>query len=162
MLTKNDFSETDWNALRETPHLVGAAVMMAGSSGLGTLKESFAIAKSVLEGQSSELPLLRDLSNRDEIMKTQEGLRTLVGQIEPAKLQTQVRSQAIEKAKAAVALLSARGTAEEASAFRTWIYKVAESVAKSAKEGGFLGIGGTQVSEGEQAFLGELKSALGL
>jgi hypothetical protein len=35
-------------------------------------------------------------------------------------------------------------------------------VAKAASEGGFLGFGGTQVSEGEQALFKELNDALGL
>lgn len=79
MLTKNDFTPENWAALRETPHLVGVATMIAGASGLGTIKESIAAAQTVMEGQSSEVPLLRDLSNRDEIMAAQGSLRSLVG-----------------------------------------------------------------------------------
>lgn len=52
MLTKNDFTPENWAALRETPHLVGVATMIAGASGLGTIKESIAAAQTVMEGQS--------------------------------------------------------------------------------------------------------------
>jgi hypothetical protein len=38
MLTKNDFSASDWNTLRDTPYLVGLATLLAEPSGLGTIK----------------------------------------------------------------------------------------------------------------------------
>jgi hypothetical protein len=50
---------------------------------------------------------------------------------------------------------------DEAAAYRTVLMNVAEAAAKAAKEGGFLGIGGTLVSEGEQKALDALEAALG-
>ena len=41
------------------------------------------------------------------------------------------------------------------------IAKVAEETANAAKEGGFLGFGGERVSAGEQAFVDQVKAALG-
>jgi hypothetical protein len=38
---------------------------------------------------------------------------------------------------------------------------VGEAVAKAAKEGDFMGIGGKKVSDAEAAVLGEIKAALG-
>jgi hypothetical protein len=38
---------------------------------------------------------------------------------------------------------------------------VAENVARAAKEGGFLGVGGEQVSAGEKTLFAELASTLG-
>jgi len=43
---------------------------------------------------------------------------------------------------------------------RRWLYGIADKVANAAKEGGFLGFGGTRVSEDEQAFLTDLRTAL--
>ncbi len=48
MSSKNDYSAEEWQLLLDVPPLVGTAVMMAGGSGLGTLKEAFAIASGVL------------------------------------------------------------------------------------------------------------------
>src|SRR5215471_2763543 len=62
MATKNDFSSTDWNTLRETPSLVGFAMLQAGSSGLGTVKELFAFSQAIMENQASDVPLIRDLT----------------------------------------------------------------------------------------------------
>src|SRR5262249_20863190 len=43
MATKTDFAASDWNTLRDTPYLVGFATLLAGSSGLGTVKELIAL-----------------------------------------------------------------------------------------------------------------------
>ena len=51
MTTKSDYSEAEWQLLLDVPPLVGTAVMMAGGSGLGTLKEAFAIASGVLSAR---------------------------------------------------------------------------------------------------------------
>lgn len=163
MLTKNDFAVADWNTLRDTPHLVGFATLLSGASGIGTVKESIAIAQGIIEGQSSNIPLIRDLSNRAEIQAAQESLRSALGSLETTGPKEQVKSLALERVGAATALLdTAGGSQEETTAYRQWIYGLAENVAKAAKEGGFLGIGGTLVSEGEQAFLAELRTALQL
>ena len=68
MLTKNDFTSTDWNMLRDLPHWVGFGVLMAGSSGLGTVKETMAIAQGIVEGQSSDVPLIRDITNLEAVL----------------------------------------------------------------------------------------------
>lgn len=163
MLTKNNFAGADWNTLRDTPHLVGFATLLSGASGLGTVKESIAIAQGIIEGQTSSIPLIRDLSNRAEIQAAQESLRSTLGGLEANVPKERLRSLALERVGAATSLLdSAGGSQEETTAYRQWLYGLAEKVAKAAKEGGFLGIGGTWVSEEEQAFLAELRTALQL
>lgn len=66
----------------------------------------------------------------------------------------------MERVRTALSLLAGKASADENQAFRTWLSAIAERVAKAAKEGGFLGFGGTQVSEEEQTFLDNLNSAL--
>jgi hypothetical protein len=41
------------------------------------------------------------------------------------------------------------------------LVSVAQAAADAAKGGGFMGIGAVQVSEGEQAMLDQIRSALG-
>jgi hypothetical protein len=162
MLTKNDFSPTDWNTLQEVPHLVGLATLVAGSSGFGTLKESMAIAQGIMEGQSSDVPLVRDLTNRLTMQEAQISMRNTLSGLEAKTSKDRLRSLALDRVAAMMAVLDEKGSPEEVSAVREWLYSIAEKVAKAAKEGGFLGFGGTQVSEDEQAFLTELKTALRL
>lgn len=160
MLTKTNFSETEWINLRDTPQLVGAAVMFAGASGLGTIKESVTLAQKVLAGQASDLPLIRDLSNQAEIQAAQGALREIAGNLQPGTAQDELRRISFERVRGALALLSKKGTPEELKAFRDWVWNIGEGVARAAKEGGFFGFGGTEVSSGEQSYLAELKTAL--
>lgn len=160
MLTKNEFDEQTWKTLRETPQMVGAAVMMAGASGLGTVKESFAIAQGLLQGQSSQLPLLRDLSNRDEVMAGQDAMKEWIRAVDAGKSRELIQGAALERVRKSVEAVKAKGSAEELKSFQDWVYGVAEGVAKAAREGGFLGFGGVEVSAEESAFLAQLKTAL--
>lgn len=160
MLTKNDFAATDWNTLRDTPHLVGLATLFAGSSGLGTVNESIAIAQGLIEGQSSQYPLIRDLTSRVEMEAAQGSVKALLGAERGKPAGERLRRLALERVGASLSLLSGRASAEETEAYRQWLYGLAEKVSQAAREGGFFGFGGTQVSEGEQAFLTELKEML--
>lgn len=58
--------------------------------------------------------------------------------------------------------MDAKATPDEAKAYKEWVVSVAENVAEAAKEGGFLGIDGTQVSEKEKIALDEISKGLGL
>src|SRR5215510_197105 len=112
MLTRNDFSEAEWSSLRETPHLVGVATMLAGASGLGTLKESVAAAKTVIEGQSSNIPLIRDLSSNAEAKAAQESILSSVrSDAEGSK--EKIQSLALERVRQMMALLASKGGPEE-------------------------------------------------
>jgi hypothetical protein len=162
MLTKNDFQATDWNTIQGVPHLVGLAALVAGASGLGTIKESVALAQGITEGQSSDVPLIRDLSNRVTMQEAQRSVRDAVGALDARTSSDGLKTLALDGVSAMMSILNEKGSPEESSAIRHWLYGIAEKVANSAKEGGVLGFGGSQVSEGEQAFLIELRTALGL
>ena len=92
------------------------------------------------------MALIRDLANRPEIESAQTSIRNTwvpwmrrsprIGEKPSARTR-----------RTALSILGAKGTPEEVAAFRQWLYGIAEKVAKAAKEGGFLGFGGTQVSE---------------
>ena len=50
--------------------------------------------------------------------------------------------------------------AEQAAQYREWALSVAEKVAMASTEGGFLGFGGTRLSDAEKALIEQLKTAL--
>jgi hypothetical protein len=58
-------------------------------------------------------------------------------------------------------ILTAKATPEEATAFRSWLLTAAQAAADGAKEGGFMGFGAVQVSQGEKDMLDQVRSALG-
>ena len=70
-------------------------------------------------------------------------------------------AKALESLKAVAALVDSKGGAD-AVPFKTWLAGIAKSVAEAAPEGGFLGFGGTQVSEAEKATVAEIAAALGV
>lgn len=55
------------------------------------------------------------------------------------------------------------GTLREsmAKAYRSFVVKLAETVASAHKEGGFLGVGGTEISDDERRALDEIAATLG-
>ena len=59
------------------------------------------------------------------------------------------------------ALLDSKAPAD-AVPFKTWLVHVAKAVAEAAPEGGFLGFGGTQVSEAEKATVAQIAAGLGV
>ena len=73
-----------------------------------------------------------------------------------------VREQVVEELGRVNEILDAKATPEEAAAFRQWILQAAQASADAAKEGGFMGIGATRVSEGEKAMIAKLGEVLGV
>jgi hypothetical protein len=58
------------------------------------------------------------------------------------------------------ALVAAKGTPEETAAFGQWLVATAQAAADAAKDGGFMGFGAKQVSDGEQAMLDQVRAAV--
>jgi len=161
MLTKNSFAAEEWTTLRDTPYLVGLATLLAEPSGLGTIKESIAIAMSLRENQASEVPLIRDLTNVAETQATQNSLRGRFAGSQTPLSKNVVRDLALEHARNSIAILSDKAEPEEIDAYRKLLYGLAEKVANASREGGVLGFGGKAVSAAEQSFLDELQSTIG-
>ena len=56
----------------------------------------------------------------------------------------------------AIATLERLAADSEVVEYKRFVYRVAEAVARAHREGGVLGIGGTEISEAEQAVLDEI------
>jgi hypothetical protein len=50
---------------------------------------------------------------------------------------------------------------QDAAGFKAWLQAISKNVAEASSEGGFLGIGGVQVSDAEKATLADISKALG-
>jgi hypothetical protein len=73
----------------------------------------------------------------------------------------QARSRGLDAIKKAAALVDQKAPAD-ADGFKRWLLEVSTRVANAAREGGFLGFGGTLVSEQEEAALRDTAAALGI
>jgi hypothetical protein len=163
MSSKPDYTPDEWQLLLDVPPLVGTAVMVAGNSGLGTLKEAMAIANATLDVQHGyeENELIQSLIHA----RTNEGDRSEVeGLANPyrGKQPDEIRDMTIAKCTELSHLLDQKSSPQEAREFKQWALSVGEKVAEAAKEGGFLGIGGERVSEVEKDVLSAVSTALGL
>ena len=58
------------------------------------------------------------------------------------------------------ALVATKATTEETAAFGNWLVVTAQAAADAAKDGGFMGFGAKQVSDGEQAMLDKVREAV--
>ena len=73
----------------------------------------------------------------------------------------ELKQQALEDAKRVAELLSGKLPSQQVEEYKAWVMAIAKDVANSAKEGGFLGVGGERVSGGEQKALSDIRAALG-
>jgi hypothetical protein len=78
-----------------------------------------------------------------------------------AKDPEEAKKKAVEGCVAAANIVTQKSPAE-ADEFKEWLVTIATRTSEAAKEGGFLGIGATRVSEKEKTELAALASALGV
>ncbi len=74
----------------------------------------------------------------------------------------QLRAHALEAGRTFAALVDRKASPEEAEGAKRWLIGIAERTAEAAKEGGFLGFGGTQVNPAETAAIQEVARTLGV
>ncbi len=160
MTAKSAFAPEEWNALRNTPNLVAAAMMLAGNSGLfGSFKESFATAQGLLQGLSNDNELIKALSQREEISAAQEFVRGQISFSEARQAPAKFSNLATTSVASSLGILRAKGTPDDVVAYKKWLVDVAGKISQAAKESGFLGFGGELVSDGEEAFMTALTNA---
>lgn len=163
MAKQDAFTTEEWTLLRTAPMFIAGGTAAADPSGLfSTLKESMAGAQGVAESfrSQSALELFAALA-ADRSMPAMPDQKTMLGE-GPREQQLQnFKSAVLDKARAAVDLVARKGSPAEADAYRAMLVGVAEKAAGASKEGGFLGFGGVRVSDKEQAFIAEVKRAVG-
>jgi hypothetical protein len=142
MASKTDFTEQEWELLREGPPTAGMIAATASSG--GTFRESWAMAKEfadarqhhgdseLLDALVAERPHAKRYGSHDELEA--EGLRRL-GE--------------------AVALLEQKGTTGDVDAYRRFTLEVAQRVAGAHKEGG------SDVSDQERQAIEKISAAVG-
>jgi hypothetical protein len=123
MTNKSDFTEQEWEVLREGPPIAG--LMAATASSGGTFRESWALAKSFAEA--------RQKHGESEL------LDALVAEKPHAKRygsSVELEQQGLERLGEAIRLLEQKATPDDVEAYRRFTLAVAEHVAAAHKEGG--------------------------
>ena len=136
--------------------MAGLLVSLSDISGpIGMTKEAIAVAKAVTESQSNN-ELITSIATTWKGQVTKPKLPEL-----PRDTPDDTRNAALEHCKRAAAIVSQKSPAE-ADEYKQWLVSLARKAAEASKEGGFLGIGGTLVSDDETAAINTLASALGV
>jgi hypothetical protein len=154
------YSDEEWGLLVGLPQSVMmAAILAEGDSTNRTASESSAGLDAIAAGRDSGSTLVRDVAL--ELVSRLGDPET--GELPPV-LEMGTREvdlgEVLDRARAATDLLTAKAGPGEAAAYRHWLVGIADQVVNAAKSGGFLGIGGSWVSESERHFVDELSTVL--
>jgi hypothetical protein len=141
MTGKADFSQEEWELVREGPPTAGMMALMAESG--GSFRESFALAKAYAEA--------RQAHGENELLDALVGEKPDVKRYSSSE---ELESQGLGRLSEAVALLEQKATDAEVAAYRTFVLGVAERVAEAHKEGG------QAVSESERAAIEKIEASL--
>jgi hypothetical protein len=151
MTRKADFNAEEWSTVVEAPLYAAMRVISADRG--GTVRETLALSRVYQEARAGhgESELL------DELLKSPPS-------IDPDQIRQaggNIGAVASERLREAIGILEAKATREEADAYKRFVMTAAQAVASAHKEGGFLGIGGKQISDAENQALDEISRALG-
>ena len=155
MTTRNDFTEEEWVRLGRAPLVAGMAISLADPGGpIEAIKESSAAIRTVLEAAQGggHGEFVQEVA-RDVADKARNRQNPMAG-FRPTG--SGARGEVLDELRAVNTLLLEKTTPEETARFRDWLREAAQSTAKAAKEGGFLGFNAELVSEREQQMLDTL------
>ena len=159
MLTREKLTIVQWQAVRNTPHHVVIAVSAAGGSPFDEMLERSAGLQAVVDAMHSTHPLLQEIAGSVQIMQAQQEVREWFYSLqEPDRSPRSLQQKALESMRLALHAIDSRGGREDRLHYGEFVLSTATRVARAAREGDFLGVGGELVSRGEQAFIQELQA----
>jgi hypothetical protein len=159
--SRADFTDEEWARLGRAPLLAGLAISLADPGGpVELVKESRAALKTVLEAarEASVGQFVQSVAD-DVAGKARRRENPLAGF---APDRRRAHDEILAELRSVYALLVEKAAPEDVDDFAEWIRTASQRSALAAKEGGFLGIGGTRVSEREEQMLESLGEAFGV
>jgi hypothetical protein len=155
--TKSDFSEDEWSRIVRAPFVAGLSITLADPGGpIEAAKETMATIRSATNPPSRE-QLLTEVAL--DIQAEVQAKRHPLKGYKPTK-EGAPGEQVLKELQEVQVLVASRATSEETAAFRQWLLDTAQAAADAAKDGGFMGFGAKQVSDGEQAMLDQVRIAV--
>ena len=158
MTSKAAFTEEEWERVLRAPIVAGMAITIADPGGpIEISRETVATLRAATVPPSQqELLAAAALDIQAMLQQKQNPARNF----KPTSAPT-AGAEILDELRAVDASVAQKATPEETEAFRAWLVATAQAAADAAKEGGFMGFGAVQVSEGEQTMLDQLRDALG-
>jgi hypothetical protein len=145
------FSPEEWSTVTEAP--LQAATRVIGADPGGSIRESLSIRRvyAAARGLRGESPLLDELVASSPSV----GLQHLRGDADPL-------AAGDARLRSALAILAGKASSQDVDAYKGFVLAVVHTVAEANREGGFLGVGGEEVSAREQAALDEIAALMEL
>ena len=157
MLTRDKLTTVQWQAVRNTPHHVIIAVSAAGGSAFDEMLERAAGLKGIVDASHSSHPLVSEIGGGTHIMQAQDDVRKWYYTLDEGhRTPDRLQEKALETAKHALEALGTHGSAEDLMHYGEFVLSLATRVARAAREGDIMGIGGELVSEKERRFIERL------
>jgi hypothetical protein len=164
MAVQDQFTPEEWQEVVAGPVNAGMLITFAAPQGpAGLAHEMKAIYDTTVTGViNSPSELIREVG---AILARQKGQGGEADQMKASAQQAKDQSGGdplgfyLRKVTEAADLVTEKSPSD-GPAYREWLVDCAERTAQAAKEGGFLGMGGTHVTPRETAAIERLKSAL--
>ena len=170
MSYEEQLSPEQWKVVAGGPTNAGMVVTLASISGpIGLAQEMKAVYDVVVTGViNSPSELMREIGafvakqkDGPQAPQAPQGKSEGQGAEGEAKPDTREEAQALllKQITLAVGVVQQAAPAD-LDAYKAWLVECAEKTSQAAKEGSFLGMGGKQVTEQEQAAIASVKAAL--
>jgi hypothetical protein len=151
MTRRADFNAEEWTTVVDGP--IYAALRVIGASHGGRLRESLALGHAYQDAHARQ----GESEFLDELLKSPPAIDA----DEVRHAQGNIAEVASQQLRDAVGIVGTKATPAEADSYKAFVMTVAQAVASAHKEGGFLGIGGKQITDAENQALDEISVALG-
>ena len=162
MLTRDQLSQEEWRAVRAAPHLVLLAVSAASGTPFDRMLERHAGMRGVTDALDSTHPLVRSLADAAEIVDAQDEIQRWIYRLADAERSAVgMQERALQAFSHALDVLVARGGGDDLMMYSDFVIRLANRVARAAREGDVLGVGGKRVSLAEAEFIRRLEVIAG-
>jgi hypothetical protein len=151
MTRKADFNAEEWSTVVDGPVYAGLRVIAADRG--GTIRETLAMGHVYQEARAHH----GDSELLDQLLESPPS----IDRERAREAQGNISEVVVQQLRDAIAIVGAKATPAETDDYKKFVMTVAQAVAGAHKEGGFLGLGGKQISEAENQALDEISSALG-
>lgn len=164
MSTLADYTQDEIEKMMAAPMLVSMYVMGTALSGpVGLVKEMMAGVDTAMKAAKAAAPdsVLSVLFAEENMKAQQDKMQQETKEsTQGAQDMAQAKAKMLGDIKTAVGIISTKGSADEAAAYKQLMVQAAENVANAAKEGGFMGIGGVLVNDAEKQAISEISAAV--
>lgn len=151
MSRKADFNAEEWATVVNGP--LHAGLLVSAAERGGRVREVLAMGRVYQDARQR----LGENELLDELMGSPPAIDAEQIRTKQAELPEFVSEQLRE----AVRILERRASGADLDAYKRFVMTVAQAAADAHREGGFLGLGGHQISEAENRALDEISRALG-